>query len=111
MRLLLDRTWTGTGEVPVLGPEDLTATDRARIASEVLGRPVRYEQVSLEDYAAVFTSRGVPEAFTSGMVDMMRARNEGLDEGVSRTDAETFVGTTSFRTWCEEVLRPAVLGA
>jgi len=110
VRLLLDRSWTGTGEVPVLGPEDLSAADRARIVSGVLGRPVEYQQVSLDDYAAVFASRGVPEAFTAGMVDMMRARNEGLDEGVSRADANTVVGTTTFRTWCEEVLRPAVLG-
>jgi uncharacterized protein YbjT (DUF2867 family) len=111
VRLLLDRSWTGTGEVPVLGPEDLTAADRARIVSEVLGRPVRYEQVSLEDYAAVFTSRGVPEAFTSGMVDMMRARNEGLDGAVSRSGAGVVVGATTFEAWCEGVLRGAVLGA
>ncbi|MFE1432803.1 NAD(P)H-binding protein [Streptomyces griseoaurantiacus] len=111
VRLLLDREWSGTGEVPVLGPEELTADERARILSEVLGRAVRYEPVSLEDYAAGFAARGVPEAFATGMVEMMRARNEGLDAGVSRTDANVFVGRTTFREWCEGVLRGVVAGA
>jgi len=35
--LLLDRSWTGTGSVAVLGPEDLSFNDMARIMSEVLG--------------------------------------------------------------------------
>ena len=43
--LLLDRTWTGAGSVPVLGPEDLSANDMAEIISDVLGRPVRYHQI------------------------------------------------------------------
>ena len=33
--LLLDRSWTDAGSVPVLGPEDLSQDDMARIMSEV----------------------------------------------------------------------------
>src|SRR5580700_6223846 len=36
-RLLLDAGWTGFGEVPLLGPEDLSFNDMAEIMSEVLG--------------------------------------------------------------------------
>ncbi|WP_413803500.1 NAD(P)H-binding protein [Streptomyces iranensis] len=104
--LLLDRSWTGTGEVPVLGPEDLSANDMARIMSEVLGRPIRYQRQSLEDLRAAFTGRGVGDAIVQGYVDMMRSKDDGIDEGVRRTP-ET-ASPTTFRQWCEEVLKPAV---
>ena len=83
--LLLDRSWTGTGEVPVLGPEDLAANDMARIMSDVLGRPVRYERQSLDDFRAALTGRGFGDALVEGYLDMMRAKDHGLDDGVPRT--------------------------
>jgi uncharacterized protein YbjT (DUF2867 family) len=106
-RLLLDRSWTGSGSVPVLGPEDLSPDDMARIMTEVLGRPVRYQRQSLEDFGAALASYGIGDAFVQGMVDMMRAKDEGLDDGVPRTP-ET-ASPTTFRQWCEDVLKPAVL--
>ncbi|MEW2164809.1 NAD(P)H-binding protein [Streptomyces sp. NPDC007084] len=106
-RLLLDRSWTGAGEVPVLGPEDLSATDMARIMSEVLGRPVRYERQGLDELGGTLSGYGLGAGFVQGMVDMMRAKDEGLDAGVRRTP-ETATPTT-FAQWCEEVLKPAVL--
>ncbi|MFF4528442.1 NAD(P)H-binding protein [Streptomyces sp. NPDC001407] len=104
--LLLDRSWTGTGEVPVLGPEDLSANDIARIMSDVLGRPVRYERQSLDDARAALTGHGVGDAVAQGYVDMMRSKDAGLDDGVRRTPGTA--NPTTFRTWCEEVLKPAV---
>src|SRR5580704_13718428 len=43
-KLLLDPSWSGQGSVPVLGPEDLSFHDMAKIMSEVLGKPVRFQQ-------------------------------------------------------------------
>lgn len=106
-RLLLGRTWTGAGSVPVLGPEDLSPEDMARIMSGVLGTPVRYERQSLADFGATLAGYGIGDPFVQGMVDMMRAKDEGLDDGVPRTP-ET-ASPTTFRQWCEEVLKPAVL--
>jgi len=37
---------------------------------------------------------------------MARAKNEGLDNGVQRTPENST--PTSFRQWCQEVLKPAV---
>ncbi|WP_413804910.1 NAD(P)H-binding protein [Streptomyces sp. OE57] len=104
--LLLDRSWSGTGEVPVLGPEDLSANDMARIMSEVLGRSIRYRRQSLEDLRAALTGRGMGEALVQGYVDMMRSKDEGIDAGVRRTPRTA--SPTTFRQWCEEVLKPAV---
>ncbi|WP_026911667.1 NAD(P)H-binding protein [Patulibacter minatonensis] len=109
VRLLLDRSWTGTGEVPVLGPEDLSAEELVVTMSDVLGRPVRYERWTLDALGARMRTFGAGDAFADGMVDMMRAKDDGLDVGVART-AET-ASPTTFRVWCEEVLAPAVRGA
>jgi uncharacterized protein YbjT (DUF2867 family) len=106
-RLLLDRSWTGAGSVPVLGPEDLSPQDMARIMSEVLGTPVRYERQSLADLGATLAGYGMGDALVQGMVAMMRAKDEGLDDGVPRTPQTE--SPTTFRQWCEEVLRPAAL--
>jgi uncharacterized protein YbjT (DUF2867 family) len=105
--LLADRSWTGAGSVPVLGPEDLSADDMAAIMTEVLGRPVRYQRQSLEELGATLARYGTSDAMVRGMVDMMRAKEEGLDDGVPRTPQTA--SPTTFRQWCQDVLRPAVL--
>ncbi|AOP50409.1 NAD(P)H-binding protein [Streptomyces lydicus] len=104
--LLLDRSWTGTGEVPVLGPEDLSPNDLAGVMSEVLGRPIRYERQTLDAFGAALAGRGLGDALVQGYRDMMRAKNDGLDVGVRRTPQTA--SPTTFRQWCEQVLKPAV---
>lgn len=106
--LLLDRSWTGTGEVPVLGPEDLSPNDMARIMTDVLGRPVRYQRQSIEEFRAALTRYGIGDAHAQGLVDMMCAKDNGLDSGVPRTPQTS--SPTTFHEWCNEVLKPAVQG-
>ena len=105
-RLLLDASWSGFGEVPLLGPEDLSFNDMAQIISEVLGKEVRFQQSTFEAYKERFVSFGMSDAMAQGMTDMAWAKNEGLDNGVQRTLENST--STSFRQWCEEVLKPAV---
>ncbi|MEU7638984.1 NAD(P)H-binding protein [Streptomyces sp. NPDC039016] len=104
--LLLDRSWTGTGEVPVLGPEDLSPNDLARIMSDVLGRPIRYERQTFDAARAAYAGHGLEGPVTQGFLDMMRAKDDGLDDGVRRTPQTA--SPTTFREWCEQVLKPAV---
>ncbi|HEY0250694.1 MAG TPA: NmrA family NAD(P)-binding protein, partial [Kofleriaceae bacterium] len=105
---LSDRSWTGVAEVPVLGPEDLSHDDMAQIMSDVLGKPIRYQQVSLEASKAQMLERGMSEAMAQGRIDMMAAKDAGLDNGAERSpDIAT---PTTFRQWCEDVLVPAVNG-
>jgi uncharacterized protein YbjT (DUF2867 family) len=106
-RLLLDPTWRGQAHVAVLGPEDLSFNDMAQIMSEVLGKPVRFQQISFEAYKAQFIKLGMSDAMAQGMTDMARAKNEGLDNAEPRTPENTT--PTSFRQWCDDDLRPAVL--
>jgi uncharacterized protein YbjT (DUF2867 family) len=105
-RLLLDASWSGTGEVPLLGPEDLSFNDMAEIMSQVLGTDVRFQQITFEAYKDRFIRLGMSDAMAQGYADMAWAKNEGLDNAVQRTPQNST--PTSFRQWCEEVLKPAV---
>lgn len=106
--LLRDDSWSGNGSVPVLGPEDLSFHDMARIMSEVLGRPIRFQRISGETLRDTLTGHGMSEAMSQGLVDMMLAKNDGLDNAEPRTPESST--PTSFRRWCEEVLKPADAG-
>jgi uncharacterized protein YbjT (DUF2867 family) len=106
-RLLLDPSWSGQGSAPILGPEDLSCEEMAEIMSEVLGKPVRFKQIAEADFKAGLIERGMSEAMAQSMVDMMRAKNAGLDNGEPRTRQSA--SPTSFRAWCECVLKPAVV--
>ncbi|NHD19474.1 MULTISPECIES: NAD(P)H-binding protein [unclassified Actinopolyspora] len=103
--LLGDDSWTGNGSVPVLGPEDLSFRDMAGIISEVLARPIDFQRISGEALRENLNGHGMSEAMAQGMIDMMLAKNDGLDNAEPRTPESTT--PTSFRQWCEEVLKPA----
>jgi uncharacterized protein YbjT (DUF2867 family) len=106
--LLRDASWSGVGEVPVLGPEDLSFEDLARIMSEVLERPIRFQRVPGATAAKDRMVRsGMSGAMAQGLLDMMLAKDAGLDNGVRRTPQNST--PTSFREWCRDTLRPAVL--
>jgi len=106
--LLLDNSWNGVGSVPVLGPEDLSLNEMAQIMSEVLGRPIHYQRIPFDAYKAQLIDRGMSEGMAQGMVDMARAKDAGLDNAEPRTPQAST--PTSFRQWCQDVLKPAVLG-
>ncbi len=108
-RLLLDTSWTGQGGVGVLGPEDLSFGDRARIISEVLGKPVRFQSISSEAFIAELVKHGAHPEHARGLADMYAAKDLGLDNSEPRTPENTT--TTSYRQWCGEVLKPAVARA
>jgi uncharacterized protein YbjT (DUF2867 family) len=105
-KLLLDDSWSGQDSVPVVGPDDLSPNDMAQIMSQVLERPVRLQQVTGADYKTTMMRYGMTEAWAQGLVDMAAAQDQGIYNNESRTAQST---TTSFRQWCEEVLKPAVL--
>ncbi|MGW0095943.1 NAD(P)H-binding protein [Streptomyces sp. NPDC003328] len=108
-RLLLDGSWTGQHDVPLVGPDDLAPGGMADVVSEVLNRPVRVQLISSSDYRAAALRRGASEAWAQALADMTDALNE---QGFYGADAPSTPESapTHFREWCEEVLKPAVLG-
>ncbi|MFG3009377.1 NAD(P)H-binding protein [Streptomyces cinerochromogenes] len=108
-RLLLDDSWTGQEDVPTVGPDTLTPEDMARVVSEVLDRPVRFQRLSGAEYQAAVLRHGGSEDWARAVADLAAATAEqGFYGSAAPTTPET--APTSFRRWCEEVLKPAVLG-
>jgi uncharacterized protein YbjT (DUF2867 family) len=108
-RLLHDNSWDGQKDVPLLGPEDLSLDDQAAIISDVIGRAVRYQRISFDQFKQQLLGRGVNESSAQGYVDMYRAKDEGIDNAVRRTPESTT--PTSFRAFCEQNLKPLVAAA
>lgn len=106
--LLRERTWTGQEQRPVLGPEDQSMDEMAAVVSDVLGRTVTYVQVTPEQFRASLLDRGASPAMAEGMAAMMVAKSAGLDNHATRTPQTS--SPTTFRSWCERVLRPAMAG-
>lgn len=109
-RLLLDPTWTGQEEIPLLGPENLSYDAMAAVVSEVLGTSVQYKQISVQALADRLTAQGMSGPMVQSMLDMMAAKEDGLDDAIVRTPRHAIDTPTTFRQWCEEVLKPAVRG-
>ena len=102
--LLLDRSWEGTDHIPVFG-DNLTPNEMAATISDVLGSEVTFEQADLEQQTASTIKRGVPEGMAREFTTMYWAQQNGIyDEDWSHANPTP----TSFRTWCETVLVPAV---
>ena len=106
-KLLLDPSWTGQGGLAVLGPENLSFDDMAAVMTEVLGRPIQFQSIPGDAYKAQLMQYGASEVFAQGLVDMMAAKDQGMDNAEPRTAENTT--PTRFRQWCQEVLKPAFL--
>ena len=104
--LLSRREWTGVQEIPLLGPEELSPDEMAAIIAETLGIPVGHRRISGADLKASLTGF-MSEPVAQAMVDMMLAKDAGLDSGVVRTAEDGVRTPTTFRAWCLEVLKPA----
>jgi uncharacterized protein YbjT (DUF2867 family) len=106
VKLLLDQTWTGQGGLAVHGPADLSCNDMARIMTEVLGKPVRFQSVTGAAYKASLMQHGSSEAFAQSLVDMFAEVERGIYGAEPRTPETTT--PTTFAEWCETVLKPAI---
>ncbi|EMF28823.1 NAD(P)H-binding protein [Streptomyces pseudogriseolus] len=107
-RLLLDTSWTGRADVPVIGPDDLTPEGMAQVLSEVLDRTVRVRRITPEDYRAAALRSGASEAMAQGLADMATAMDDQGFYGPTEPSTPD-TAPTGFREWCETVLRPALL--
>ncbi|MBY8877226.1 NAD(P)H-binding protein [Actinacidiphila acidipaludis] len=106
--LLTDLSWAGQDDLPVFGPDRLTPEGMAEVISQELGRPVAYRRMGLDDYATLLRSQGASEQAVGDLTQAFAAQDHGI------YDADWAVAApapTDFRTWCREVLKPAVHAA
>lgn len=105
--LLLTPDWHGAAEMPLLGPEDLSFDEMAAILSDNLGQPIRFHEMPMVQFADMLRSSGASEGMTRDYIDMITAKNEGMDRMVRSADRS--ITPTTFRRWCEQELQPALL--
>ncbi|MFZ4876296.1 NmrA family NAD(P)-binding protein [Janthinobacterium sp. Mn2066] len=72
-RYLLDTTWAGQWARNLMGPENLSLQQVAAIASEILGRQVRYEQASLAQLDRAFAHMGANAQVRTELAELMTA--------------------------------------
>ncbi|GAB2592888.1 NAD(P)H-binding protein [Streptomyces capparidis] len=106
-RLLLDASWTGRNDVPLVGPDDLSPEGMAQVLSEVLHRPVRVRRSGVEDHRAVLLRAGASESWARAHADMMDALAVQDFYGAAQPSTPGSA-PTGFRQWCRDVLVPAV---
>ncbi|WP_432838624.1 NmrA family NAD(P)-binding protein [Dactylosporangium sp. CA-092794] len=104
--LLLDSSWSGQARVPVASPDTLPPDAMAEVISDVLGRPIRYQEVPVADYQATMQQYGASPAMALGMAEMTDAQNNGIYDAEPLSPNST--GATSFRQWCQDTLKPAI---
>ncbi|MEM9009979.1 MAG: NAD(P)H-binding protein [Pseudomonadota bacterium] len=105
-RLLMIPDWQGVAEIPLHGPEDLSFEEMAAILSDVLARPVRFQEMAMAEFKAMMLSMGVSEGMAHSYVEMLIAKNEGMDTmTATATRRET---PTTFHQWCAEELCPVI---
>ncbi|WP_207005588.1 NmrA family NAD(P)-binding protein [Trinickia mobilis] len=89
---LLQQSWRGVRIVELEGPQRVSPNDLAAAFAQVLGRPVRAEEVARESWDALFRSQGMKEplprmrmldGFNEGWIAF-----EGEDAGIVKGEVE-----------------------
>jgi uncharacterized protein YbjT (DUF2867 family) len=72
----------------VTGPELLTFAEAVERIADATGRPLRYQQISVPDFAAAMSAAGVPDEVAEVVVEVfstvLDGRNAHLADGVQR---------------------------
>ena len=103
VEFLTDQSWTGVEGFAVHGPADISYNEIARQMSELTGRPIRFQQVSPEDYRkTLWKQHHTSEAFATSLTEMLTAIGNGLYDTEPRTEASTT--PTTIKQWMRENL-------
>ncbi len=103
---LLSDSWSGRHVQAVHGPEDLTFSQVAEILSQAVGRQVRAERISDDDFRSSLCSVGLSAEQIEGIVGM----SAGLRENFVPEDKRSILTTTptTLAAWAHAHLRPAL---
>lgn len=107
---LLDPRWTGHRVRGVHGPEDVSQDQAAAILGKVLGRPVKYVQITVEQARQGMVSMGFPAFAADLFAEMYQAILSGRMVPAEPRTAETTT-TTTLEQFAREVVAPAVAQA
>ncbi|TGK55885.1 hypothetical protein EHQ27_05220 [Leptospira wolffii] len=101
---LLLKNWKGKRIHVLHGGEDLTFSEALKRLSESVGRVLKYDYITLEDFQSGLVSRGVSEAAAEGYTDIYRSMHLPREvEGERKPETTT---STTVSAWGKEVLLP-----
>lgn len=97
--------FSGKSVVHLLGPKAVTQTELVGVLSQAIGKPVRYQQMSIEDAENGLKQAGIKPAVASVFGEMYRGAAKGLvapEEGGNVVHAQT-----TFETFAKQVFAGA----
>ena len=100
--------FSGKSVVHLIGPKAVSQTELVSIVSQVIGKPVRYQQVSFDEVENGLKQAGMKPSVISVFMEMYRGAGKGLvapEEGGVVVRAQT-----SFDTFAKAVIAPAYRG-
>ena len=103
---LMKRDWSEQDGVAVQGAEDLSLHQSAAIFSQVLGKPVQFQQIPPEAYYESMLKHGSSPAFAQSLVDLFSEVSHGIYQAEPRTPETTT--PTTLRQWATNVMAPAL---
>lgn len=99
VEFLIDKTWTGVEGYAIQGPENISYNDIAIQLSELTGKPIRFQQVSNDDYTKTLLGQHhTSEAFAVSLTEMLTAIGNGLYD----TEPRTNYTSTTIKEWMRE---------
>jgi len=105
--LLGDGTWKGQRVMGLHGPSDLGFEETAWVVGEVLGRPVRFVQVTAAQAKQSMLGAGLPAYVADAYVEMYTAMGSGVFQQAEPRTPETTTPTTLAR-FAADTLVPAI---
>ena len=102
---LSDQQWNDVRGVGVFGPVDVSQDEIADWIGQAIKQPVRYQQVSREQYVGNLGNFGVSSALANAVADMFEAIANGLFDAEPRLTHA--IPAMSMPAWIDEVFVPA----
>ena len=104
--MLLDKSWTRQSAVGILGPQDLSYNEIAKIISAVLKKEITYATIPADSYVGMLKQFGSSEAAAKDLVDLYSSMTKGTFCRVERNATNS--SPTGFQDWCERILKPMI---
>jgi hypothetical protein len=104
VKWLTDSFWNGVSGVGVHGAADISYNEITETLSNVLQKPIFFQNVPKDRYIQTLVGIGSTQAFANELVNRYDAIQQGLFKAEPRTSETTT--PTNFASWAEEVFLP-----
>lgn len=104
-RYLMDPTWSGHWKLNLMGPENITLTEAATRLSELAGKQIRYQQVSVNEATRHLSRWGANTRVQQELAELFRALGDNNGPYATPRTPEAHTPTT-FDQFIYKKLRP-----